>query len=83
MLLLVFLILFAFIFLGLMSKNFYLYSKRKDESTIGRVTLWSAVVYMVLALILFVISFIMLKDSKVQYTVNFQKLVSTEALAQE
>jgi hypothetical protein len=82
MLLLVFLIIIAFILLALMSQSFYLYSKRKEPSTVGQGTLWSGITYLILALALFIAAFLMMRNTKVQYVVEFTKMVSQEAAQQ-
>jgi hypothetical protein len=75
MLLLVFVVIFALMSLGLATRDVYLYTNRADEKTVGRVTFYSAISYLILAVLLFITAFGMLVNNKVQYTVNFNRLV--------
>ena len=75
MLLLVFLILIAIILFILMSKSFYLYSKRSDANIVGKVSLVSGIGYLILALASIIGAAVMIKNNHVQYTVQFNKMV--------
>lgn len=75
MLLIIFFLLIGGLALVLMSKNFYIYSNRSDPDKVGRASLISGVAFLVLALVLFISSFVMMGNNKVQYTVQFNKMV--------
>jgi hypothetical protein len=64
------------IFIGLLtSQYFYLYHQRNNSKEIGKNTLISGIVYLLVCLGLIGIIVYMLFDNKKQFTVSFNKLI--------
>lgn len=74
MLLLVFFIIFGILVLGVMSQNFFIYSRRDDLNSVKNMSFWFGIGYLVIAVLLFATAFVMMGNNKVQYTVEFNKI---------
>lgn len=64
------------VFFGLMtSQYFYLYHQRNNSKEIGKNTLVSGILFLLITLSLIGITVYLLFDNKKQYTVSFNKLI--------
>lgn len=64
------------VFFGLLtSQYFYLYHERNNSKEIGKNTLISGIVFLLITLAFIGIIVYMLFDNKKQYTVSFNKLI--------
>ena len=74
----VYLFLFAIICLFFFIQSVYLYAKRTDPVSVGKISLWSFVAWLVLTLLFFGLGVYFLANNKGSYNVSIKKMVTLE-----
>lgn len=78
MLLVIVFIITALFFLIVAGQNFYLSRKQNDTEQVGKLTMIYAIIYLITSITLFGISFYMINNNQIQYSIQINKMVSPE-----